>query len=288
MAELLKGAPVAASLKEKLKEAIETEKITPKLAIVRVGCKGSDLAYEKGVTKTCDSVGIKTEVFEFPEDISQVDLENAFAGINSDDSIHGILFFKPLPKHLDEKAFDRLIDPEKDMDCMSPANWAKLSTGDESGYYPCTAEAVVKMIEYAGKDITGANAVILGRSQVIGKPLGLMLLKKNATVTWCHSKTKDIPYHCQGADILVSACGAAGLVRREHAEHTADGCVALDVGMNFVDGKMCGDFAFDEVEPYVGMITPVPGGVGSVTNTIMASHVVRAAIKAEKGKIVNF
>ena len=281
MAEILKGSAVAENLKAQMKADIEANGVKPVLAVVRVGQKGSDLAYERGVRKTCESAGIELRVFAFDQNIEQKHLEDEFKKINEDDEIHGILLFKPLPQHLDGNVFDRLIDPEKDMDCMSPANWSRLSLGEKDGYFPCTAEAVVKMLEYAGVQIKGANAVIIGRSQVIGKPLGLMLLAESATVTWCHSKTKNIAERCRNADILVSACGVAGLVGRQIAENVSPDCAAIDVGMNFAGGKMCGDFNFDEVEPYVSLITPVPGGVGSVTNTVMASHVVKAAIKAK-------
>ncbi len=287
MAEIIKGAEVASALKERMIKVIEDEGLSPCLAIVRVGEKGSDLSYEKGVKKTCDSVGIKVAVYAFPEETSQEELEKEFIKINSDPEVNGILLFKPLPKHLDEKAFDLLIDPEKDMDCMSPANWAKLAMG-KPGYRPCTAEAVMKMLESSGTEIKGANAVVIGRSQVIGKPLGLMLLEKDASVTWCHSKTKDIAERCKNADILVCAVGRAGFVGEEIAQALSPSAAAIDVGMNFADGKMCGDFSFEEVEPYVRKITPVPGGVGAVTNTVMASHVVRSAYKAAKGKDIFF
>lgn len=280
MAEIIKGAAVAAALKEQMKNDIAAAGITPVLGIVRVGAKGSDLAYERGVRKTCESVGIDIKLLELPEDVTQAELEKEFAAFNLDPSVHGILLFRPLPSGLDETPLLQMIDPEKDMDCMSPANWAKLAMGDESGYFPCTAEAVIKICEFAGVEFNGANAVVLGRSQVIGKPLGLMLLARHASVSWCHSRTRDIPSRCIDADILISACGVPKLVGADIAKGVASGCTAIDVGMNFVDGQMCGDFAFDEVEPYVAGITPVPGGVGAVTNTIMATHVVRAALKA--------
>lgn len=282
MSEIIKGSEVAAAIREKIQKDIAQFDLRPCLAVIRVGEKGSDLAYERGVRKTCENTGIELKVFAYPEDITQEEFEKEFSKVNSDPQVHGILLFKPLPAHLDEKVFNLLIDPEKDMDCMSPANWAKLALGDESGYCPCTAEAVIRILEHTGTAISGKKAVVIGRSQVIGKPLGLMLLARSATLTWCHSRTKDLAESCKDAQILVSACGVAGLVGEEIAREVSKDCVAIDVGMNFVDGKMCGDMAFDEVEPYVSMITPVPGGVGSVTNTVMASHVVRAAIKAKK------
>ena len=288
MAEIIKGADVKASLIEQMKKKMEETGVTPQLAIVRVGANESDLSYEKGVTKTCETIGINIKKVELPEDICQADFEEGFRKVNDDPEVHGILLFRPLPKTLDEKPIIDMIDPDKDMDCMSMVNWAKLAMGDESGYFPCTAEAVIKICEYAGVDFNGANAVVIGRSLVIGRPVGYMLIPRNATVTFCHSKTKDISERCRNADILISATGKAGLVGEEYAKYVNPDCIAIDVGINFVDGKMCGDFAFDEVEKHVAKITPVPGGVGAVTNTVMCSHVVRAAIKAKTGQIVNF
>lgn len=288
MAEVVKGADVKARLIEKMKEKIAQTGAAPCLGIVRVGEKPADLAYENGVIKTCDSVGIKVKTSVLPEDISQASFEAEFKKVNDDPSVHGILLFRPLPAHLDDRPIAGMIDPEKDMDCMSPANWAKLAMGDESGYFPCTPEAVMKICDYLGVDFEGKNAVIIGHSLVVGRPLGYMMIARNASVSWCHVFTKDIVRRCEGADILVSACGVPGLVAKEHAAKVNPDCIAIDVGINFVDGKMCGDFAFDEVEPYVGKITPVPGGVGAVTNSVMASHVVRAAVKAKTGEVFNF
>ncbi|MBR3003861.1 MAG: bifunctional 5,10-methylenetetrahydrofolate dehydrogenase/5,10-methenyltetrahydrofolate cyclohydrolase [Lachnospiraceae bacterium] len=288
MAEIIKGAEVKANLIEQMKKKMEETGVTPQLAIVRVGANDSDLAYERGVKKTCESIGISLNVVELPEDISQADFEARFKEVNDDPANHGILLFRPLPPTLDDKPVIAMIDPDKDMDCMCPYNWAKLAMGDNSGYFPCTAEAVMQILQFANVKISGAKAVVIGRSQVIGKPVGLMLLSKSATLTWCHSRTRDLAEACKDAEILVSACGVAGIVDKKIAEGVADGCVAIDVGMNFVDGKMCGDMAFDEVEPYMGKITPVPGGVGAVTNTIMCSHVVRAAVKAKTGEVFNF
>lgn len=282
MAEIIKGSEVAAAIREQIRSDIAENNVSPCLAVVRAGAKESDLAYERGIRKTCENTGIELKVFEYPENISQADFEKEFRKVNSDTSVHGILLFKPLPAHLDEQVFNDLIDPEKDMDCMSPVNWARLALGDESGYCPCTAEAVIRILEYTGTELTGKKAVVIGRSQVIGKPLALMLLKRNVTLTWCHSRTKDLQECCKDAEIIVSACGVAGLVGEDIARAAAEDFTAIDVGMNFRDGKMCGDMEFDKVEPFAGKITPVPGGVGSVTNTVMASHVVRAAIKAAK------
>lgn len=282
MARIIKGADVAASLKEKLKTVIEADDIKPCLAVVQVGHDESNASYEKGIVKNCGAVGVTVKKYSFDENISQEDFIKEFLEINNDPAVHGILLFRPLPGQISEDAVAEIINPDKDVDCMSPANWAKLAMGDKNGYYPCTAEAVIKILDYANIELNGARAVVLGRSRVIGRPLGLMLLSRNATVTWCHSRTKNIPQMCTDAEILISACGVADMVGEEIACKIASGCAAVDVGINFVDGRMCGDFDFDAVCKHAGYVTPVPGGVGAVTSTIMVSHVVRAAFKLEK------
>ncbi|MGI6071527.1 MAG: bifunctional 5,10-methylenetetrahydrofolate dehydrogenase/5,10-methenyltetrahydrofolate cyclohydrolase [Lachnospiraceae bacterium] len=282
MAGIIKGAEVAGAIRERIMETISTHGLVPCLVLLRVGNNPGDLAYERGIRKTCEAAGIEVRVFEFAADVGQEELLAGLATANEDPEIHGILIFKPLPAHIDTFAIDRAICPEKDMDCISPANWARLAMAPGEGFAPCTAEAVVKLLDHVGCEISGANAVIIGRSNVIGKPLGLLLLARSATVTWCHSRTRDIADRCKGADILISACGVAGLVGENIAKGVSPGCVAIDVGMNFADGKMCGDMKFDEVAPYVKMITPVPGGVGAVTNTVLALHVTLAALKRHK------
>ena len=278
MAKIISGIETAQMIRRNLCDKLKNAQIVPHLALIRVGEKGSDLAYENGLRKTCDKVGIRVSTFAFPEDICMNDLLTEFKKVNDDPDIDGILVFKPLPAGLDERIIDRAIDPKKDMDCISPANREKLLSADRDVYFPCTAEAVIKIIEFSGKEIKGANAVVIGRSRTVGSPLGLMLISRDATVTFCHSKTKDIADRCKGADIVISACGVAGIIDGDIVRNVSDGCIAIDVGINFVNGKLTGDFVFDEVEPLVDMITTVPGGVGSVTNTILASHVARAAM----------
>jgi methylenetetrahydrofolate dehydrogenase (NADP+)/methenyltetrahydrofolate cyclohydrolase len=282
---IVKGAEVAAVMKEQMVKDIATlGGVKPTLGIVRVGANPSDLSYEKGVLKTADSVGIEVKVFEFDQNINQTEFEKEFKKINEDSSVHGILVFRPLPAQLDVTRINNMIDPEKDMDCMSPINWAKLAMGDNTGYNPCTPEAVIKILDHIGVDYQGKNVVIVGHSLVVGRPLGYLLIARDASVSWCHVFTKDTIKRCEDVDILISACGVPGLIKKEHVEKAGKDCIVVDVGINFVDGKMCGDVAFDEVAPLTGYITPVPGGVGGVTNVVMASHVVRAAVKAVKGK----
>lgn len=278
---IVKGADVAAVMKEQMAKEIESlGGVTPTLGIVRVGANPSDLSYERGVKKTAESVGIDVKVFEFAEDIQQAEFEAEFKKINEDSTVHGILVFRPLPAHLDDKPICDMIDPEKDMDCMSPLNWAKLAMGDDTGYNPCTPEAVIKILDFLEVDYKGKNVVIVGHSLVVGRPLGYLLIARDCSVSWCHVFTKDTIKRCEDVDILISAAGVPGLIKKEHVEKAGKDCIVVDVGINFVDGKMCGDVAFDEVAPLTGFITPVPGGVGTVTNVVMASHVVRAAVKA--------
>lgn len=280
---IVKGADVAAVLKEQMiKDLEENGGITPVLGIVRVGANPSDLSYEKGVIKTAESVGIEVRIFEMPADINQADFEAEFKKINENPEVHGILVFRPLPAQLNVEPINEMINPEKDMDCMSPINMAKLAMGDTSGYFPCTPEAVVKIIDHIGIECRGKNVVIVGHSLVVGRPLGYMLIARDASVQWCHVFTRDTIKKCEDVDILISAAGVPGLIKKAHVEKAAKDCTVIDVGINFVDGKMCGDVAFEEVSPLTGNITPVPGGVGGVTNVVLASHVVRAAIKASK------
>ncbi len=279
---VVKGADVAAVLKEQMIKDIEENGVKPVLGIVRVGANPSDLSYEKGVVKTAESVGIEVRVFEMDAEIQQADFEAEFKKINENPEVHGILVFRPLPAHLDVEPINDMINPEKDMDCMSPINMAKLAMGDTSGYFPCTPEAVVKIIDHIGIECQGKNVVIVGHSLVVGRPLGYMLIARDASVQWCHVFTKDTVKRCEDVDILVSAAGVPGLIKKAHVEKASKDCTVIDVGINFVDGKMCGDVAFDEVSPLVENITPVPGGVGGVTNVVLATHVVKAAIKAKK------
>ncbi len=279
MAKIIKGKDVAAKIKEQIsKDLKKLDGVKPILAIVRIGENASDVSYERGTVKTCEEAGIECKVFAYPEDISMDDFVREFKGINENKDIDGILVFRPMPSQIDEKAICNLIDPEKDMDCMSPVNQAKVFLGDDSGYAPCTAEAVMEMIDYSGVEIAGANAVVIGRSEVIGKPVSFMLLKKNATVSICHSHTKDIKKLIDDADIVLCAVGKAGFLTEDMVKDSKDLSV-FDVGINFENGKMCGDVAYDEVLPYCKNITPVPGGVGGVTNVVLSSHVVKAALK---------
>jgi len=281
MTKILKGIEVANAMKERLSAEnadLIANGVTPCLAIVRVGERPDDLAYERGALKRFEGLGMIARVSEFPEDIGQAEFEKEFKKINADVSVHGILLFRPLPKHLDEDAILKIIDPEKDMDGMCDANIAKVFAGDESGYAPCTPEGVVELLKYFDIPLKGSKVTLVGRSMVVGKPLAMLLLKENVTITICHTRTADLAAECKAADILIAAAGVAKMI---NAEHVREGAVVIDVGINVdEEGNLCGDVDFDAVEPFASMITPVPGGVGSVTTSILAMHTLRAAGKS--------
>ncbi|MBC8631405.1 bifunctional 5,10-methylenetetrahydrofolate dehydrogenase/5,10-methenyltetrahydrofolate cyclohydrolase [[Eubacterium] tenue] len=275
--QIIKGKPVADKISENLiKEVndLSKEGIIPKLAIVRVGARPDDLAYERGALKRCQTIGIETEVIELEENITQEEYIKAVHKLNEDEKVNGILTFRPLPKHLNEDVIKYEIDPNKDIDCFNPINISKILENDKSGYPPCTPTAVVEILKYYDVDLSGANIVVLGRSMVVGKPVSMLLLNENATVTICHSRTKNLPEITSNADILVAAVGKANMVKEEYIK---DGAIVIDVGINVDDqGNLCGDLDTNNVLDKVSMITPVPGGVGSVTTSILASHVVKA------------
>jgi methylenetetrahydrofolate dehydrogenase (NADP+)/methenyltetrahydrofolate cyclohydrolase len=277
MAVIVKGSDVAAGMKETLLAELEKsrqKRIDPTLGIVRVGSRADDLSYERGILKRFADLGMAARVFEFPETISDRDFLAEFAKIDASLELQGILVFRPLPKHLDEEAVRRRIDPSKDVDGMSPLNAAKVFAGEEDGFAPCTAVAVMELLSHAGVDPAGRNVAIIGRSLVIGRPLAMLMLKQNATVTMCHTKTKNIQEICRGADILVAAAGRPQMVT---PAFVSPGSIVVDVGINVKDGKICGDVDFDAVSPVVSMITPALGGVSAVTTSVLAKHVLKAA-----------
>ena len=278
MGEIIKGKPVGDALSEVLKgecEALVKDGIQPKLAILRVGAKPNDLSYEKGALKKCDTIGIKAEVTELPEGTTQEEYIEALEKLNKDSSVNGILTFRPLPKGIDEEVIKNVIAPEKDVDCFSPMNTAKLMEGDKTGFPPCTPTAVVEILKHYNVPLKGAKVVVLGRSMVVGKPVSMLLLGENATVTICHSKTQDLQKVCADADVLVAGVGRARMVT---ADYVKEGAVVIDVGINAKPegGGICGDVDTDAVLDKVSMVTPVPAGVGSVTSSILAKHVIKA------------
>ena len=278
MGEIIKGKPVGDALSEVLKgecEALVKEGIQPKLAILRVGAKPNDLSYEKGALKKCETIGITTEVTELPDGTTQDKYIETLQKLNDDSSVHGILTFRPLPEGIDENVIKNIIAPEKDVDCFSPMNTTKLMEGDKTGFPPCTPTAVVEILKHYNVPLKGANVVVLGRSMVVGKPVSMLLLGENATVTICHSKTKDLPKVCADADVLVAGVGRARMVT---ADYVKEGAVVIDVGINAKPegGGICGDVDTDDVVGKASMVTPVPAGVGSVTTSILAKHVIKA------------
>lgn len=281
MAQLWKGAPAAAALSERVAaraEALRTKGVVPTLAIVRVGERPEDLAYERGAMRRCEKVGVAVRQFLLPEDASQADLQSILERINGDDTIHGCLLFRPLPRYMDEEAVCRILVPAKDVDGITDGSLAGVFAGNGQGFPPCTAQACLEILDYYHYDLKGRRAVVVGRSLVIGKPAAMLLLGRNATVTMCHTRTADLPAACRQAEVLIVAAGKAGVVG---AEHVAPGQVVIDVGINVdEEGGMTGDVDFAAVEPVVDAITPVPGGVGAVTTSVLARHVVEAAERA--------
>ena len=287
MAKLLLGKEVTDALNASLqtRTAVLREKGTvPTLGIIRVGANPSDLSYEKGAVKRAELVGVEVKKFELPEDASKEDVLAVIDQVNADDSIHGVLMFRPLPKHLkaDQNEICNRLDPQKDVDCMTHMSNAGVFEGLDLGYAPCTPAACMEILDYYGIDCTGKKAVVIGRSLVVGKPAAMMLLGKNATVTVCHTKTRDVQAVAREADILVSA---AGVLKSLTKDYVRPGQIVIDVSMNWDPDKvtskgkggMAGDAVFSEVEPVVEAITPVPGGVGAVTTSVLIGHVVEAA-----------
>lgn len=280
MAEILSGKAVAEAMSGKIKadvSELNDKGITPTLAIIRVGENESDMSYERGAVKRCELLGITYRKYLLSNDASEEELLSVIDEVNNDKDIHGVLLFRPLPKHMDSTKIENALDASKDVDCMTEASLCSVFTGRNVGYPPCTPEACLAILEHYNIPCEGKNVVVIGRSLVVGKPVSMMLLKKNATVTICHTKTKDVQNIAKKADIIIAACGRAGVIG---ADYVKEGQVVIDVGINVNDeGKLCGDVDYTAVEPIVSAITPVPGGVGSVTTSILMKHVVDAAGK---------
>ena len=280
MAELLKGGPVAKAITERNKQAVselQSKGITPTLAIVRLGEKPGDLAYERGALKRAEKTGVQVKQFVFPEEMTEEALLDEIEKINQDDSIHGVLMFRPLPKHIDEKRVCEALAPEKDMDGITSGSMAGVFMDTPIGYPPCTAEAVMEMLDHYGIVLKGRKATIFGRRLVMGKPVAMMLMGKHATITVCHSRTKSDDFVEAGrdADIVITALGRAKMIG---ADKLGDEQIIIDVGINVdEEGNLCGDVDFAEAEPKAAAITPVPGGVGNVTTAVLMKHVIRAA-----------
>ena len=280
MAKQLLGKEVTAALNERIKADVaklEEKGVKPTLGIIRVGERPDDLSYERGATKRCETLGVACKKYLLPEDVSQEELMKTIDEVNHDDRIHGVLIFRPLPKHIDDAAVVAALAPEKDVDGITDGSMVGVFTSTPKGFPPCTPQACMEILDHYQIDCKGKKAVVVGRSLVVGKPAAMMLLKKNATVSICHTKTVDMPSVVKEAEIVIVAAVRAGVV---DDTYLSPGQVVIDVGINVnEEGKLCGDVAYDKAEPIVEAITPVPGGVGSVTTSVLVGHVVEAAMR---------
>lgn len=281
MAIVLKGAPVAEALTDKLAQRarlLTAGGVTPTLAIIRVGERPDDLAYERGAMKRCEKIGVRVVRFLLGKAYTQDELLHTIRRINEDAGIHGCLMFRPLASSADELAACALLASKKDVDCITDSAMAGVFTGCGTSFPPCTAQACLEILDYYGYALTGRRVTVIGRSLVIGRPVSMMLQARNATVTMCHTRTADMPSQCRAAEIIIAAAGKAGMV---DGTYVSPHQVVIDVGINMdAEGNLCGDVLFNEVEPIVSALTPVPGGVGTVTSTVLAKHVIEAAERA--------
>ena len=279
----LRGKVVADQIKESLSKDIEELKakgINPTIAVVRVGENDSDISYERAIVKASEAIGLLVRLVTLKEETTTEELEAELVKLNNDKEVNGILMFRPLPKHIDQDRMQNVIVAEKDVDAMNPINLEKIFEGDPTGLEPATPRAAVEMIKGHGYELEGKDVVVINRSMVVGKPLSMMLLQENATVTICHSRTKDLKAHTKRADIVVTALGRPAML--DKSCFTEDSIV-IDVGVGTTaDGKLSGDVNFDDVKDFVAAITPVPRGVGSITTTILLSQVVKACKNQNK------
>lgn len=273
----LRGMPVVKAIAAELvprMEALKERNVVPTLAVLRVGAREDDLSYERGLIKRFESVGAKVVTYVIEEDKGESKLIEVLTNCNNDPDIHGILMFRPLPKGYDQKKIENMIKPEKDVDCMHLIDIAHTFAQDGEGYEPCTARAVMKLLEHYEIELTGKNVVVIGRSMVVGKPLSMMLQKANATVTMCHTRTRNLQEICKNADIILAAAGVAKMVDESYVNQ---GQTVIDVGINVLDGQLCGDVNYESVAEIAENVTPVPGGVGTVTTSILLVQTVKAA-----------
>lgn len=271
----LRGKKVSDGIKEYVSKELETLSFVPKLAIVRVGENPDDMSYERGAAKKLKSFGLDVASYVFPQDISDEEFKKAFKDINEDDEVTGILLLRPLPRTINEKDIENMIDPKKDLDGISPINIAKVFAGDTTGFSPCTAEAVIEVLKAYDIELTGKRVTVVGRSMVVGKPVSMLLLKENATVTMTHTRTVDLKKTCSDAEIVIAAAGRAKMLNSDYCGQDA---VMIDVGINVDEnGKLCGDVDYATLDGKASAATPVPGGVGTVTTAVLAKHLIQAA-----------
>ena len=281
MANIIDGKAISAAVRGEIKEntqkLIAETGITPGLAVIIVGTDPASQVYVRNKRRACEEVGFYSEAYELPEDTTQEELEALVDKLNADPAIHGILCQLPLPKHLNEESILLRIDPKKDVDAFHPYNVGRIMIGNQK-FLPCTPAGVMELIRRSGIDCTGKECVVVGRSNIVGKPMAMLLLQANCTVTMCHSRTADLASHTRRADVLVAAVGKARFIT---ADMVKPGAIVIDVGINRIpEGKVVGDVDFDAVKEVAGWITPVPGGVGRMTITMLLENTVEAAERA--------
>ena len=281
-AKIINGKEIAKKKRNEIAEEVEKLKnlnITPGLAVILVGNNPASRTYVSSKEKACHAVGMHSLLIEYPETISERELLNKIEELNNDESIHGILVQLPLPNHINEVKVVETISPEKDVDGFHPVNIGRMMTGQDA-FLPCTPYGIMIMLKEMDIDISGKNVVIVGRSNIVGKPAGQLFLNENATVTYCHSKTKDLKAHTKHADIIVAAVGKVNFIT---ADHIKEGAIVVDVGINRDEsGKLCGDVAYEEAKEVAGYITPVPGGVGPMTITMLMYNTLKSAKNANR------
>ena len=276
-AQLIDGKRISAEIKAEAAEeaaALKEKGIIPCLAVVLVGEDSASQVYVNNKKKACEAVGIRSVSYELSGGTSEEELLELIAKLNADKDIHGILVQMPVPKQIDERKVILAIDPKKDVDCFHPVNVGNLHTGGE-GFHPCTPAGIIELIQRSGHSIEGKQCVVIGRSNIVGKPVAMLLMQENGTVTICHSRTRNLAEICRGADIIVSAVGKVNTVT---ADMVKEGAIIIDVGMNRNEaGKLCGDVDFENVKEIAGAITPVPGGVGPMTIAMLMKNCNTAA-----------
>ncbi|RFU61940.1 bifunctional methylenetetrahydrofolate dehydrogenase/methenyltetrahydrofolate cyclohydrolase FolD [Bacillus sp. V59.32b] len=283
-AKIIDGKEIALAVRQEIAEDVKkllAKNVTPGLAVVLVGDNQASRTYVTHKQKACQELGMHSVLIEYPATLTQYQLVEKIKELNADDAIHGILVQLPLPQHIDEKEIIEAISPEKDVDGFHPINIGRMMTGQDA-FLPCTPYGILEMLKYIGCDMEGKHVVVVGRSNIVGKPAGQLFLNENATVTYCHSRTNDLAHHTRQADIIVVAVGRRNMVT---AEHVKQGAIVIDVGMNRDDeGKLCGDVSFQEVKEIASYITPVPGGVGPMTITMLMKNTLKSAQKAHRTK----
>ncbi|MFD6439840.1 bifunctional methylenetetrahydrofolate dehydrogenase/methenyltetrahydrofolate cyclohydrolase FolD [Peribacillus sp. NPDC060186] len=279
-AQIINGKEIAEAVRQEISKEVQQlreKNIVPGLAVILVGDNQASQTYVRNKQKACEDLGMHSVLIKKPADLTQEELIQNIDELNQDDSIHGILVQLPLPEHIQEKAIIEAISPEKDVDGFHPINIGRMMTGQDA-FLPCTPYGVMVMLEHIGYELEGKHVVIVGRSNIVGKPSGQLFLNADATVTYCHSKTKDLAYYTKQADVVVAAVGKRDTITSDHIK---EGAVVIDVGMNRNDeGKLCGDVAFEEVKNKASYITPVPKGVGPMTITMLMKNTVKSAQKA--------